>query len=78
MNRELPEVAQVPGIGYIVRRASDPMSFRIVSGNECTCPAAEHGAKQCRHRRAVAEFCATRAGEYARPRAVENPAVFCD
>lgn len=65
--RELPEVAVVNGLGYIVRSASDPNSYRLVSGNTCTCPAGT--AKSCRHRRAVAEFCAARDRQYKRPSA---------
>lgn len=76
MNRELPEVAQVPGLGYIVRSASHPDAFRLVSGNECTCPAAEHGARTCRHRRAVDEWVRSHAADYQRPRAAENTDLF--
>lgn len=76
MTRELPEVVAIPNLGYGVRSASTPGAYRIVSGNECSCPAGENGARTCRHRRAVDEFVRSHADEYARPRAVENADFF--
>lgn len=76
MNRELPEVVKIPGVGYGVRSASTPGAYRLVSGKECSCPAGENGARSCRHRRAVDEFVRSHADEYKRPRAVENPDLF--
>lgn len=73
---ELPEVAHVNGFGYIVRSASNPNTYRLVYDDTCTCPAAEHGAKTCRHRRVVAEYCASRSKANPRPRAIENPDFF--
>lgn len=78
MNRELPEVAHVPGLGYIVRSASHPGTYRLVCGKTCTCPAAENGARTCRHRRAVAEFCASENAKYARPVAPPHIAALVD
>lgn len=76
---ELPEVAFVSGFGYIVRSASNPSTYRLVyENNQCTCPAAEHGAKTCRHRRAVHEFCERRAAEYKRPIAPPHISALVD
>ena len=73
---ELPEVAFVSGFGYIVRSASHPDMYRLVYNDTCTCPAAAHGARTCRHRRAVDEFVRSHAADYKRPRAQENVEFF--
>lgn len=79
MNKfELPEVVAIPNLGYGVRSASVPGALRVVHGNDCTCPAAEHGARQCRHRRAVAIYCAEQAEKYKRPVAPPHVAALCD
>lgn len=48
-------VAPVVGGGYIVPSKSTPGAFRLVWGNECSCPAT---GPSCRHRRLVAAHCA--------------------
>lgn len=75
---ELPEVVVIPNVGYGVRSASVAGALRVVSGDACTCPAGERGARTCRHRRAVAEFCASRNREYARPTAPPHIAALVD
>ncbi len=59
-------VSQVMGGGYIVPSASNPGTFRLVWGTECSCPHA--GPRPCRHRRLVTAYCA--AQDARRPRAV--------
>lgn len=78
MNIELPEVVVIPNVGYGVRSASVPGALRVVRGNACSCPAGESGARSCRHRRAVAEWCASRSREYARPVAAPHIAALVD
>lgn len=75
---DLPEVVVIPNVGYGVRSASVPGAYRIVRGAGCSCPAGENGARSCRHRRAVAEFCASRSREYARPVAVAHISALVD
>lgn len=48
-------VSEVKGGGYSVPSKSTPGAFRLVWGNECSCPAT--GAS-CRHRKLVAAYCA--------------------
>lgn len=54
---EIPtdSVSRVVGGGYVVPSKSQPGSFRLVWGNECSCPAT---GPSCRHRRLVAAYCA--------------------
>lgn len=48
-------VSEVKGGGYICPSISTPGAFRLVWGNECSCPAT---GRTCRHRKLVAAYCA--------------------
>jgi hypothetical protein len=48
-------VAYVSGTGYFVPSQSVEGAFRLVWGNECSCPAT---GPSCRHRKLVAAYCA--------------------
>lgn len=48
-------VSEIKGGGYIVSSLSLPGAFRLVWGNECSCPAT---GPTCRHRKLVAAYCA--------------------
>ncbi len=48
-------VTHAKGHGYFVASKSTPGAFRLVWGNECSCPAT---GPSCRHRKLVAAFCA--------------------
>lgn len=67
MNRELPDVIKVPGVGYAVKSLSKPGYWTLVSGKDCDCDAAQNGAKQCRHRKLVETFVRAQADDYKRP-----------
>lgn len=51
--------------GYFVASASVEGCWRYVYGDTCSCPAGAHGARTCRHRRAVLAFEAARAPRLA-------------
>lgn len=70
------EVRQVKSGGYIVASLSVPGAWRYVEGRSCSCPAGK--ARTCRHRRAVAEFCAGQNREHNRPVAPPHVAALCD
>lgn len=69
-------VHQVQGVGYIVASLSVPGAWRLVRGRDCSCPAGT--ASTCRHRRAVAEFCAAQDRRLARPAAQVNVSALVD
>lgn len=70
------EVRELKGGGYIVESVSVPGAWRLVMGKTCSCPAAK--ARTCRHRRAVAEYCAEINRRLARPVAPVNESALCD
>lgn len=72
----MAEVRQLLGGGYVVASLSVPGAWRLVDGKTCTCPAGK--ARTCRHRRAVARFCAEQDRQHARPTAPANVAALCD
>ncbi len=51
----ISSVSKVVGGGYVVPSKSTPGAFRLVWGNECSCPAT---GPTCRHRKLVAAYCA--------------------
>lgn len=57
-------VSVVKGGGYIVASKSTPGAFRLVWGNECSCPAT---GPTCRHRKLVAAYCAAEDARNRRP-----------
>ena len=65
----LDSVSKVVGGGYVVPSKSTPGAFRLVWGNECSCPAT---GPTCRHRKLVAAYCAA---EDARNRPARVPAA---
>lgn len=75
-NSDIPAVYQVQGVGYIVESLSTPGAWRLVRGGECSCPAGK--ACSCRHRRAVAVFCAAQDRRYARPVVPVNVSALVD
>lgn len=48
-------VSEVKGGGYVVASISTPGAFRLVWGDECSCPAT---GPSCRHRKLVAAYVA--------------------
>ncbi len=48
-------VSPVQGGGYVVPSKGTPGAYRLVWGNECSCP--HTGPRPCRHRRLVAAYC---------------------
>lgn len=59
-------VTYVSGTGYFVSSLSVPGAFRLVWGNECSCPAT---GKSCRHRKLVSAYCAQQDAARRRPSA---------
>lgn len=57
-------VSYVSGTGYFVPSKSVDGAFRLVWGNECSCPAT---GKSCRHRKLVAAYCAAQDAQRRRP-----------
>lgn len=49
-------VTPVKGGGYVVPSKGTPGAYRLVWGQECSCP--HTGPRPCRHRRLVAAYCA--------------------
>lgn len=67
-------VSPVVGGGYIVPSKSCP-TFRLVWGNECSCPAT---GPSCRHRKLVAAWCAEQDAKRRRPSAPVSASLMCD
>lgn len=68
-------VSPVVGGGYVVASLSLPGAFRLVWGNECSCPAT---GKSCRHRKLVAAYCAAQDAQRRRPSAPAAVSLMCD
>lgn len=68
-------VSPVVGGGYIVPSKSCPDTFRLVWGNECSCPAT---GPACRHRKLVAAWCAEQDAKRRRPAGKVNVGLLVD
>lgn len=68
-------VAPLKSGGYCVASKSTPGAFRLVWGNECSCPAT---GPSCRHRKLVAAYCAAEDARNRRPAGKVNAGLFCD
>ncbi len=68
-------VSPVVGGGYVVSSLSVPGAFRLVWGNECSCPAT---GKSCRHRKLVSAYCAQQDAARRRPSAPAAVSLMCD
>ena len=68
-------VSVVKGGGYVVPSKSTPGAFRLVWGNECSCPAT---GPTCRHRKLVAAYCAAEDARNRPAPAKVNSGLFCD
>lgn len=68
-------VAYVSGTGYFVPSKSVEGAFRLVWGNECSCPAT---GPSCRHRKLVAAFCAAQDAARRPARVPVNVSLMCD
>lgn len=75
-NPPTDSVSQVVGGGYVVPSKSQPGAFRLVWGQECSCPHTGRGV--CRHRRLVAAYCAAQDRLRARPAARPNVSLLVD
>ncbi len=71
----IDSVSEVKGGGYIVPSKSVEGAFRLVWGNECSCPAT---GKSCRHRRLVSAYCAQQDAARRRPSAPVNVSAMVD
>lgn len=68
-------VSPVTGGGYVIPSKSTPGAFRLVWGNECSCPCT---GPTCRHRKLVAAYCAARDRATRRPSAPANISAMVD
>lgn len=68
-------VTYVSGKGYFVPSKSVEGAFRLVYGNECSCPAT---GPSCRHRKLVAAFCAQQDAERRPARVPVNVSAMVD
>lgn len=68
-------VSPVVGGGYVVSSLSVPGAFRLVWGNECSCPAT---GRTCRHRKLVAAYCAALDAQRRRPSAPAAVSLLVD
>lgn len=68
-------VSAVIGGGYCVPSLSTPGAFRLVWGNECSCPAT---GPSCRHRKLVAAWCAAEDAKRRRSAAKVNVGLLVD
>lgn len=68
-------VSPVVGGGYVVTSKSVDGAFRLVWGNECSCPAT---GPSCRHRKLVAAWCAQQDAKCRRPAAKVNVSAMVD
>jgi hypothetical protein len=68
-------VAEIKGGGYIVVSKSVEGAFRLVWGNECSCPAT---GKSCRHRKLVSAYCAQQDAARRRPAGKVSASLMCD
>ncbi len=68
-------VSVVQGGGYIVPSLGTPGAFRLVWGNECSCPAT---GRTCRHRKLVAAYCAALDTQRRRPSAPAAVSLLVD
>lgn len=73
---DLNSVSQVVGGGYVVPSKSTPGAYRLVWGQECSCPHTGRGV--CRHRRLVAAYVAQQDRLRARPAARPNVSLMVD
>lgn len=73
-------VSAVKGGGYLVASRSlsgenGEAAFRLVWGNECSCPAT---GRSCRHRKLVAAYCAAEDAKDRRPLGTVNRYLMVD
>lgn len=68
-------VSPVVGGGYVVTSKSVDGAFRLVWGNECSCPAT---GPSCRHRKLVAAYCAQQDAARRPARVPVNVSAMCD
>jgi hypothetical protein len=68
-------VSKVVGGGSIVASKSTPGAFRLVWGNECSCPAT---GPSCRHRKLVAAYVAQQDAAARPPAAKVNVSAMVD
>jgi hypothetical protein len=73
-------VSEIKGGGYMVSSRSlsnenGEAAFRLVWGNECSCPAT---GPSCRHRKLVAAFCAKQDAARRPTRVPSATSLMCD
>lgn len=68
-------VSEIKGGGYVVSSLSVEGGFRLVWGNECSCPAT---GPSCRHRKLVAAYCAQQDAARRPARVPVNVSAMCD